>query len=651
MATKKHAAIIEIGGAVASSFKSVTQTVKGDFSEVGDSIRDLKKQQDMLEKFNPDEVRQAGREYRNLKREADKLERAFKRAAKPTRKMERDMLKARRAADKAGSAYKHQKSKLDALGKELKDAGVDTHKLASEQKRLAKSLDKAKAKMKAMQKASAAMQDVGDKFSHAGQQAGRMAVGVGATVAAFTAGVSVVNAQTAEQVRLAKALGVSGEAFSAWGGLAKEAGFEADAVGDLMEEMTNKLGESKGLGEITPVTESLQMLGLAFEDLENLSPEQQFETISSAIKNMDDAQKAQSAADILMGGEANKFFGYLRSRKEGVKELLDQQKQLNLMSDEGRKGALKYSQSVGKLGNIVSSAAGEFSGLIGGVLAPYIEGLAPKIGAMFEEHRDDIKAFGEGLGKALPKIGEFAFAMLKVMTSVGNAINWVAEAVGGFGNLAGIVGAIIGAKYVYSGVKMANTMWEVGRSVLPLITTAFPGLIAGIKAVGVAFMTNPIGLAIGAIVIAIGLVYLKWDSLKQYFIAGLKLLGRAFKYSPIGLIVGGIASAIDTVIVKWDALKKSLTGGMIGKIAAKVFGVGGNAEGASKKSEAQRTQIKQDLPRMDLPTASTTNSQQLADNRKYNITVHAAEGQNPQDVARQVGSHVDDSGFLYDGVC
>lgn len=651
MATKKHAAIIEIGGAVASSFKSVTQTVKGDFSEVGASIRNLKKQQDLLEKFNPDQVREAGREYRNLKREADKLERAFKSTAKPTREMERDMLKARRAADKAGSAYKHQKAKLDALGNELKDAGVDTHKLASEQKRLATALDKAKNKMEAMRKANAAMQDVGEKFSHAGQQAGRMAVGVGATVAAFTAGVSVVNAHTAEQMRLAKSLGVSGEAFSAWGGLAKEAGFEADAVGDLMEEMTNKLGESKGLGEITPVTESLQMLGLAFADLENLSPEQQFETIGNAIKNMDDAQAAQSAADILMGGEANKFFGYLRTRKESVSELLKQQKQLNLMSDEGREGALKYSQSVGRLGGVVSSAAGEFSGLIGGVLAPYVADLAPKIGAMFEEHRDDIKAFGEGLGKALPKIGEFAFAMLNAMTSVGSAIGWVADAVGGFGNLAGIVGAIIGAKFVYSGVMMAQSLWAVGSAVTPLVTAAFPALIAGIKMVGVAFMTNPVGLAIGAIAIAIGVVYYKWDTLKKYFIAGIKLLWRAFKYSPIGLIIRGIGAAIDMVTLKWDTLKKTFTGGLIGKIAAKFFGIGGDGEGEAKGGGVKQAQVpKQDLARMDLPKASTTNSQQLADNRQYNITVHAAEGQNPQDVAQQVGSQVDHSGILYDGV-
>ena len=633
MAVKKHAAIIEIGGAVASSFKSVTQTVKGDFSEVGDSILDLKKQQDMLEKFNPDQVRQAGREYRTLKREADKLERAFKRASKPTREMERDMLKARRAADKAGSAYKHQKTKLDALGNELKDAGVDTHKLASEQKRLADALDKAKAKMKAMQKASAGMQNVGDTLAHTGQQAGRLATGVGASVAAFTAGVSVVNAQTAEQVRLAKALQMSGEGFAAWGGLAREAGQEADIIGELVEEMTNKIGESKGLGEITPVTESLQMLGLAFEDLEELSPEQQFKTIASAIKNLDDAQAAQSAADILMGGEANKFFGFLRTRKEGVDELLEQQKKLNLMTDEGREGALQYSQSVGKLGGVVSSAASEFSGLIGGVLAPYVGDLAPKIGAMFDEHRDDIKAFGEGLGEALPKIGEFAFAMLNVLTTVGSTIGWVSDAVGGFGNMAAIVGAIIGAKFAYSGYMMAKSMWDVGSAVMPLVSAHFPALIAGIKAVGLAVMTNPITAVIGLAVMAVARLVYAWDDLKKSFLEG------------------GIGSAISTF-----------------------FGFGGDDDEPEKEKSVPpkpptRRPVRQvgsayaqygqqpeevaaqpaPLPAMPRPSAASVESKQITDNRKITIHVQAAEGQNPQEIAQAVHARfADDSAALYD---
>lgn len=603
MATKKHAAIIEIGGAVASSFQTVTQTVKGDLSKVGDTVLDLKRKQDMLEKFNPDQVRKAGREYRDLKREADKLERAFKSAAEPTREMERDMLKARRAADRAGKAYNSQKEKLNKLGDELQEAGVDTRKLVIEQKRLTDELGKAQRKMETMQKVAGA--GVGAAFAQTRDEAGKLALGVGATVTAFGAGVTVVNAHTAEQERLARSLGVSSDAFAAWGGLAKEAGFEADNVGDLMEEMTNKLGESKGLGEITPVTESLQMLGITFQELENLSPEQQFKRIATAIKGLDDAQAAQSAADILMGGEANKFFGYLRTREEGVEELLTQQKRLNLMTDEGRDGALKYSQSVGKLGSVVSSAAGEFSGLVGGVLAPYVEDMAPKIGEMFDEHRDDIKAFGEGLGEALPKIGEFAFGMLGVLNSVGSAISWVADKVGGFGNLAVVVGALIASKFIMSTVGMAQSLWTVGSAVAPLVATALPGLIAGIKAVGLAVMSNPIGLVIGAAVLAVG-----------------------------------------RLITAWDDLKKSFAEGGIGSAIATYFGFGDDEDDAPAKGKAPR----QNLPRMDLPTASTTNSQQLADNRQYNITVHAAEGQNPQEVARQVGSQVDNSGILYDGV-
>lgn len=646
MAVKKHAAIIEIGGAVASSFKSVKQTVQGDFGEIGDSIRGLKKQQDMLEKFNPDEVRKAGREYRTLKREADKLERAFKKTANPTREMERDMLKARSAADKAGKSFNAQKERCDKLGDELREMGVNTRAVAMEQKRLASEVDHARKKMEQMKRVNEGILQVGDSFARTRDEAGKLAVGVGATVGAFGAGITLVNAQTAEQQRLAQSLNMSGEAFSSWGGLAREAGQDADIVGDLVEEMTNKLGESKGLGEITPVTESLQMMGLAFKDLENLSPEQQFKTIATAIKGMDDAQAAQSAADILMGGEANKFFGYLRTRKEGVDDLLNQQKKLNLMSDEGRAGALNYSQSMGKLGGVVSSAAGEFSGLVGGVLAPYLEDLAPKIGEMFNEHRDDIKDFGAGIGKALPKIGEFAFGLLGVMNSVGSAISWVADKVGGFGNLAVVVGGIIASKFIISAAGLAQSIWTVGSAVAPIISTALPGLVAGIKAVGMAVMTNPIGLVIGAAVLAVGRLIYAWDELKKSFSEG------------------GIGSAVATFFGFGDdeeAEEKQLASEKTKPVIGKTVAPATNhspytmrpVEGAAYPAYApvQPQQQKMELQKMPLPPAAPAESKQITDKRKITIHVQATPDQHPQAIAEAVHKkYSSESGLLYDSI-
>lgn len=520
MASRKYSAVVEIGGAVAGSFKTVSQTVRGDFSKIGDSIRDIKRQQEAVGRYDQAKVQLAetAREHRELTRNVRDLERAQRKVAKPTAAMRKELLYAQRAAAKAGKAHDAQRRKLDKLGGELTEAGVDTSRLTHEQANLATALGKTERKMKALQGVADA--GVGKAFRKTASDAGQLAVGVGAVVGTLGAAVTMANKTTAEQENLAKALGVSGVAFSAWGGLAKEAGFEADHVGDLIEEMNNKLGESAGLEEITPVKESLEILGLAFEDIVDLAPEEQFRTIAKAIKEMDDQQAAVSAADILMGGEANKFFGYLRSRKEGVDELLDQQKRLNVLTDAGREGARKYNAAVGHFTTVVGSATQEVAGLIGGALAPYVEDIGPQFSAWLNDHRGELEGFAKGLGEALPKIGDFAFSLLSVVQQGAAVIGTVADMVGGFENLAMIVGGAMMLKTIGNVVVFTNSVFSAGAALAPLISTALPGLVAGIKAVGLAVMANPIGLVIGAAVLAIGRLIAKWDELKAAFTDG-----------------------------------------------------------------------------------------------------------------------------------
>lgn len=637
MASRKYSAVVEIGGAVARSFKTVSNTVQGDFSEISNTIRGIKRQQSKLEEYDPRAVRAAGREYRDLKRDVAKLERQYKRTTKPTRAMKTELVKAQRAADKAGKKFNTQREHLKKLGRELTEAGVDTNNLAREQKRLASAMGNAQRKMKAMQ--GVANAGVGEALNRTGQSFRNLAVGAGVAVGGLTTAITMTNQATARNENLARALGVSGEAFSAWAGLAKDAGFEADHVGDLIEEMTNKLGESKGLEETTPVKESLEMLGLSFQDIINLSPEQQFRAIAKAIKQLDDQQAAVSAADILMGGEANKFFGYLRSRKEGVDDLLDQQRKLNLLTNEGREGARKYNEAVGHFTTAIGSAASEVSGLIGGALAPYIKDIAPRVSAWMKNHRDEIKGFAVGIGKALPKIGEFVFGLLSVIQTVGSAVGSIASMVGGFENLFWIVGGAMAVKTIGNLLTFGHAVYSAGAALAPVISTALPGLVAGIKAVGVAVMSNPIGIIIGAAVLAVYRLITAWDELKKAF------------------SVGGV----------WGAVKT-------------FFGFGDSDEEGSSPTHDEEPQNprkskpsfpdkrenpgetalarREGPPKAEMQNqfSSVRHESKRVDARQqtYHISIQAAEGQDPETIAdivlRKLNERrTDSSGLLYDG--
>ncbi|MGR3468504.1 MAG: hypothetical protein ACU0CI_11575 [Shimia sp.] len=135
-----------------------------------------------------------------------------------------------------------------------------------------------------------------------------------ATVAGTASAVlgTLANQRTREMQALAASVGQNVDTMEALAVAGKALGFNYDNIVDLAEEMHNKLGEFAGLGEMNSAKEALEMIGLEFKDLKKLKPEDQFEKIVDAIAGMEDAQKASSAADMLFGGEASKFFGDLR---------------------------------------------------------------------------------------------------------------------------------------------------------------------------------------------------------------------------------------------------------------------------------------------------------------------------------------------------
>ena len=531
MSQQKLSTVVQFKAVVGNSFKTATQTVTGDLSGVGAAYRDIKARQDKLHKFAGFDMRALGRakrEMREARDEAGRLERQMAETAKPTKKLRAEFERARRKADKTAKAYNSQKGQLVILNHELKKAGVNTRDLEGEFDRLSQEAARAERRMKAMRGVMEA--DVGGAFRTAAGAVARFGAVVGAGVGAVGAAVTMSNRLTAGQEALAQALGVSSEGFAAWGGLAREAGFDADHVGDLIEELNNKLGESAGLEEITPVTESLQILGLRFEELRDLAPEEQFRRVAEAVKGLGDHAQAVSAADILMGGEANKFFGYLRSRKEGVDELLSQQKRLNVLSAEGRAGAQAYNTAFARFSTVVASTGQEIAGLVGGALAPVVEEWGPRLADWVRENREGFAGIGDTVRGLIPAVVSFGRGMVSVFQGVATVVNWAAGAVGGFENLAVVLATVLGGKVALGAFNFGRSLYSAGAALWPIVSVGLPGLVTGIKAVGLAFAANPIGLVITGITLAVVRLITIWDDLKKSFAEGgvLGAVGRFF---------------------------------------------------------------------------------------------------------------------------
>lgn len=364
---------------------------------------------------------------------------------------------------------------------------------------------------------------------------GGMAVGaVTGLSAAVVAYLTNVNAATTETNLLASALGLSSEKAEALESILKPAGLNVQNVADLMEELNNKMGEMKGLGEMTAVSESLQILGLQYSKIKKLSPEEQFNAITNAALKMGDAQKAAAAVDMLMGGEANKVISILRQRGGTLEEIIEKQNKLNFLTDAGRKGALDYTQGFADISLIVGSLNKELSGLIGSALIPFIENIKEWVGANKELIKSKIGDFIQKFKDGLEWIS-------KNWDSIKQWAKWIGIAVVAVG---GLVAAII----------------TIGAAITA-VTAAFPGIVIALKVMLV-------GAAVWAVAKIIEAFSLVGGIISGYFNAAVVGVKNIW----LGIIIW-IEQSVNSLTQKiseiWEKIK-SFGGGVLGKFISKI---------------------------------------------------------------------------------
>lgn len=238
---------------------------------------------------------------------------------------------------------------------------------------------------------------------------------------------ATLNRQTAENMGKATSYGVGIETYSAWDGLAKQMGMNGENIGDLAEELKNKVGEYKSLGKMSSLEDAFSMMGFGSKAFKGLDNEQQMAKVFERALKMQDEQKAASAVDMLMGGEANKILTYMRATGKSYQQLMDEQKRYNLVTKEGAEGARQGNIAYSNLNTVLTSGAQEIAGVLGKELAPEVTKLADDLSswlkgggikqvssAIQHEWLPKLKMFGEGLYLT----GQIAFALAKKLSWV-----------------------------------------------------------------------------------------------------------------------------------------------------------------------------------------------------------------------------------------
>lgn len=549
-------------------------------------------------------------------------------------------------ATKTVKELEREQNKLTKEIRKSKLAGADVSLLTHRYRQLGQELDDARDKADAFDRAA----NVGKKFRGIAT-AGATAVGsIWVTGTALAGLMTITNQNTASMTGMAQAYDMSIDRFKAWNGVAQQAGLEGENVGDLVEELTNKFGEFKALGEQSSVADVFGSLGIDQSMMDGMAAADQFEFIMSRLENVGDKQQAASLADMLFGGEGNKLVTYIRNTGQSLDSLLDKQRSFNLLSQRGADGAVAYGNAFRNLTSVVQSAWQEIAGIVGGEMSKDIETLATDIGKYIRENK-------EAVAGTLKSLVYGAKDFTLALWSLGSRVNQVVQLFGGWETVGIAVTSLIAGKMIIGLVSLGSTLFSLVRTV---------GLMKmGMAGLNVVMAANPIGLVIAAVaaLIAIGIsLYTHWDAVTSFFQekfnwfktefpATFEFLKNLWDWSPLGLIInnwsgitdffkglwGGITGLFESGIAKitgiWDTVTGWLDAIKFWDDSDSKITVSQKVNEARDRSQIARAQ--EAISSRSNPERGNTVNQSVGE-----IKVYASPSQSPQEVAQAVHSQL-----------
>ena len=212
---------------------------------------------------------------------------------------------------------------------------------------------------------------------------GLKTMGLGTSGLAPLLGAAKVFSTMGDQVaKMAKRTGLSVETLSELRFVASQTGTEFASLEMGFRRMQRSIYDA-GRG-LSTAKDALTDLGLKFEDLDGLSPEQQFKLLGETIGRIEDPTKKAAIAMTLFGRTGTNLLPMFAMGAAGIEKLQKEARRLGLtMSSEDAKAAEDFTDVLDALWKTVKM--GVFR--VGAALAPTLEQLAIKITGCRHEDR------------------------------------------------------------------------------------------------------------------------------------------------------------------------------------------------------------------------------------------------------------------------
>ena len=269
--------------------------------------------------------------------------------------------------------------------------------------------------------------------------------------------------------KMARRTGMSVEALSELKYAAGQSGTSIEAMETGFRRMQRSIYDA-GRG-LSTQTDALADLGLTYEDLQGLSPEEQFKKLADSIGQISDPTKKAAIAMTLFGRTGTNLLPMFAQGAKGLEALQQQARALGLtMSSEDATAAEDFTDALDGLWKVVKM--GVFQ--VGAALAPALQQLA----GIFTSIAIKAKSWIEANRQVVISVAKVAAMVLAggiALAALGTAVSLAGTVLGGLATVLSFVLSPLGlviAAVVALGAVLASTT-DLGSKAIEWLGKAF----------------------------------------------------------------------------------------------------------------------------------------------------------------------------------
>lgn len=339
-------------------------------------------------------------------------------------------------------------------------------------------------------------------------------------------------------------LGIGAERLQSLQYAAKMSGATAEDMNSALGKLNENIAKAAA-GKNEELASLFKKLGISLRDANghvrtaaDVLPE-----FADAIQRNTNSSVRARMAIAAFGDAGQKLIPMLQDGSKGLADMEKRAHDLGLtMSQDDVKAAASLGDKFTDLGSVFDSFGNTISAKLAPVLGPLIDDLTE----FLAKNKD---AFAGRLSEAVSKLSD---SLKKVdFEKLANdamdcfhAIGELYDKIGGFDTILKALAALMAGKVIIAIGSFVGSLLTLGQS--------FFALIPIIKAVGIAFVANPIGAVITAIAAGAALIISNWDKVGPFFTQC---------WNGITAIFTGAVKTIENVISGWvDGIKTLWSG-------------------------------------------------------------------------------------------